>query len=80
MFLRCRIRKKNGKEHHFWSVVESHLGPRHILLLRRDQSLPARRREGRHFLRIYLGAEPSKLLWRSYLQLVFVEEAFRTLI
>jgi len=23
MFLRCHSRKKNGKQHHYWSVVES---------------------------------------------------------
>lgn len=38
-----------------------------------------RRREGRYLLRINLSAEDPALLWRCYMQLVFVEEAFRTL-
>ena len=39
----------------------------------------ARRREGRYLLRTNLSAENPELLWRCYMQLVFVEEAFRTL-
>jgi len=38
-----------------------------------------RRREGRYLLRTNLGADNPELLWRCYLQLVFAEEAFRTL-
>jgi len=38
-----------------------------------------RRREGRYLLRTNLSAEDPELLWRCYMQLVFVEEAFRTL-
>ncbi len=38
-----------------------------------------RRREGRYRLRTNLSADNPELLWRCYLQLVFVEEAFRTL-
>ena len=37
------------------------------------------RREGRYLLRTNLGADDPELLWRCYMQLVFVEEAFRTL-
>jgi hypothetical protein len=36
-------------------------------------------REGRYLLRTNLGADDPELLWRCYMQLVFVEEAFRTL-
>jgi hypothetical protein len=38
-----------------------------------------RRREGRYLLRTNLSADDPELLWRCYMQLVFVEEAFRTL-
>ncbi len=38
-----------------------------------------RRREGRYLLRTNLSAADPELLWRCYMQLVFVEEAFRTL-
>jgi hypothetical protein len=38
-----------------------------------------RRREGRYLLRTNLSADNPELLWRAYMQLVFVEEAFRTL-
>lgn len=39
----------------------------------------ARQREGRYLLRTNLSADNPELLWRCYMQLVFVEEAFRTL-
>jgi hypothetical protein len=38
-----------------------------------------RGREGRYLLRTNLGADDPERLWRCYMQLVFVEEAFRTL-
>lgn len=38
-----------------------------------------RRREGRYLLRTNLSAADPELVWRCYMQLVFVEEAFRTL-
>lgn len=38
-----------------------------------------RQREGRYLLRTKLSADDPDLLWRCYMQLVFVEEAFRTL-
>ena len=38
-----------------------------------------RSREGRYLLRTNLSADHPELLWRCYMQLVFVEEAFRTL-
>jgi hypothetical protein len=38
-----------------------------------------RGREGRYLLRTNLSADDPQLLWRCYMQLVFVEEAFRTL-
>lgn len=38
-----------------------------------------RQREGRYLLRTNLNADNPELLWRCYRQLVFVEEAFRTL-
>jgi transposase len=38
-----------------------------------------RRREGRYLLRTNLSADDPALVWQCYMQLVFVEEAFRTL-
>jgi transposase len=38
-----------------------------------------RGREGRYLLRTNLSPENPELIWRCYMQLVFVEEAFRTL-
>ena len=38
-----------------------------------------RSREGRYLLRTNLSADNPELVWRCYMQLVFVEEAFRTL-
>lgn len=47
--------------------------------LDRPKLRSVRRREGRYLLRTNLGADNPELLWRCYMQLVFVEEAFRTL-
>jgi hypothetical protein len=38
-----------------------------------------RGREGRYLLRTNLSADDPELIWRCYMQLCFVEEAFRTL-
>ena len=38
-----------------------------------------RQREGRYLLRTNLAADEPELIWHCYMQLVFVEEAFRTL-
>jgi len=55
--------------------AEGHLSFR----LDRDKLRRVRRREGRYLLRTNLSADDPELLWRCYMQLVFVEEAFRTL-
>lgn len=47
--------------------------------LNRQKLRTLRRREGRYLLRTNLSADNPDLLWRCYMQLVFVEEAFRTL-
>lgn len=47
--------------------------------LDRDQLLVVRGREGRYLLRTNLAADDPELIWRCYMQLCFVEEAFRTL-
>lgn len=47
--------------------------------LDRDKLRSVRQREGRYLLRTNLSADSPELLWRCYMQLVFVEEAFRTL-
>jgi transposase len=47
--------------------------------LDRNKLRTLRSREGRYLLRTNLSADNPELLWRCYMQLVFVEEAFRTL-
>jgi len=47
--------------------------------LDRTKLRTVRRREGRYLLRTNLSADNPEWLWRCYMQLVFVEEAFRTL-
>ena len=47
--------------------------------LDRPQLRTVRSREGRYLLRTNLSADDPELLWRCYMQLVSVEEAFRTL-
>lgn len=47
--------------------------------LDRKKLRTVRRREGCYLLRTNLSADNPELLWRCYMQLVFVEEAFRTL-
>ena len=49
------------------------------LALDRVKLRTVRGREGRYLLRTNLSADDPELLWRCYMQLVFVEEAFRTL-
>jgi len=60
------------------SVVVSPAG-RLIFHLERAKLRTVRGREGRYLLRTNLSADDPELLWRCYMQLVFVEEAFRTL-
>lgn len=47
--------------------------------LDRAQLRAVRGREGRYLLRTNLAADDPELIWRCYMQLCFVEEAFRTL-
>jgi hypothetical protein len=47
--------------------------------LNRDQLRVVRGREGRYLLRTNLTADDPELIWRCYMQLCVVEEAFRTL-
>jgi transposase len=47
--------------------------------LDRTRLRAVRQREGRYLLRTNLSAANPELVWRCYMQLVFVEEAFRTL-
>ena len=49
------------------------------LQLDRKKLRAVRGREGRYLLRTNLSADNPELVWRCYMQLVFVEEAFRTL-
>lgn len=50
-----------------------------VYRLDRDKLRAVRRREGRYLLRTNLTDYDPDALWRYYMQLVFVEEAFRTL-
>ena len=47
--------------------------------LDRDRLRAVRKREGRYLLHTKVDADDLELIWRCYLQLYFVEEAFRTL-
>ncbi len=47
--------------------------------LRRDKLREVRRREGRYLLRTNLTSEDPAQLWRYYIQLVQVEQAFKEL-
>lgn len=47
--------------------------------LNREKFLETRNREGRYLLRTNLAGDDPELIWRCYMQLCFVEEAFRTL-
>jgi hypothetical protein len=47
--------------------------------LNRDKLRAVRGREGRYLLRTNLAENDPELIWRCYMQLCFVEEAFRTL-
>ncbi len=62
-------------------LVTAEVDPEGKLTFRLDrQKLRAvRQREGRYLLRTNLSADNPELVWRCYMQLVFVEEAFRTL-
>jgi hypothetical protein len=60
-------------------VVEVAADGRLTHRLDREKLRVARRREGRYLLRTNLDAREPDMLWRYYMQLVFVEEAFRTL-
>jgi transposase len=65
-----------------WRLVEVQVdkqSPRFTYRLKRDKLQQIRRREGRYLLRTNLtGSDPAEL-WRYYLQLTQVEEAFKNL-
>lgn len=62
-------------------LVDTVVSPAGVLTyhLNRDKLRIVRRREGRYLLRTNLTDYEPDALWRYYMQLVFVEEAFRTL-
>jgi len=64
-----------------WRLIESAVNNDGTLTyqLKRDQLRKVRRREGRYLLRTNLTETDPVKLWNYYLQLVAVEEAFRTL-
>ena len=65
-----------------WRLVEVQIDPeasRFSFCLKRDKLKQIRRREGRYLLRTNLtGSDPAEL-WRYYLQLTQIEEAFKNL-
>lgn len=63
------------------SLVSLEVAPDGALMyqLKRDILRAVRGREGRYLLRTNLSADDPELVWRCYMQLCFVEEAFRTL-
>ena len=65
-----------------WRLVDVHVDqqdPHFTYRLKRDKLRQSRRREGRYLLRTNLtGSDPAEL-WRYYLQLTQIEEAFRNL-
>jgi hypothetical protein len=60
-------------------TVRAPISPQLTFTLDRDKLRTVRQREGRYLLRTNLSADNPELLWRCYMQRVFVEEAFRTL-
>ena len=65
-----------------WRLVEVQIdqqNPRFTYRLRRDKLKQTRRREGRYLLRTNLTSSDPAELWRYYLQLTRIEEAFRNL-
>ena len=62
-------------------LVHAEVSPEGLLSYRLDRAAlrGARQREGRYLLRTNLPADDPDQIWRCYMQLVFVEEAFRTL-
>jgi len=62
-------------------LVHAEVSPEGLLSYRLDRAAlrAARQREGRYLLRTNLPADDPDQIWRCYMQLVFVEEAFRTL-
>ncbi|MCZ7564787.1 MAG: IS1634 family transposase [Burkholderiales bacterium] len=65
-----------------WRLVEVRVGeqaPTFTYRLRKDRLRQVRRREGRYLLRTNLTASDPAELWRYYIQLVQVEEAFKNL-
>jgi hypothetical protein len=63
------------------SLVKVEVSPEGVLTFRleREKFMQTRSREGRYLLRTNLAADDPELIWRCYMQLCFVEEAFRTL-
>ena len=100
MFLKRCSRKKNGKDHVYWKLVESYRtprGPRHRVVAYLGELSKSERSglrlswsrvkewgdwaalsEGCYLLRTNVTGKTPGELWRTYIQLTDVEEAFRT--
>jgi transposase len=59
-----------------WRLVEVRVDPHFSYRLKRDKLKQTRRREGRYLLRTNLTSSDPAELWRYYLQLTRIEEAF----
>jgi transposase len=103
MYLKCHKRFKDGKEHRYWSIVESvrrrrGVRKRHLLYLveinlpeprqavtpktftfslNRQKLRQARRGEGTYLLRTNLTEDKPEDLWKQYIVLTEVEQAFK---
>lgn len=79
--LLIKIGKAAGEAGVAAKLVEVQVTPAGVLTYRLDRAKlrAVRRREGRYLLRTNLADYDPDALWRYYMQLVFVEEAFRTL-
>ena len=79
--LLLKLGKAAGEAGAVARLVNTTVSPEGVLTyqLDRDKLRIVRRREGRYLLRTNLTDYDPDALWRYYMQLVFVEEAFRTL-
>lgn len=79
--LLLKLGKASGEAGAAARLIDTTVSPEGMLTyeLNRQKLRTVRRREGRYLLRTNLTNYDPDALWRYYMQLVFVEEAFRTL-
>ncbi len=80
--LLMKLGAAQGKTPAAWRLVKIEVdeqAPRFTYALKRQKLKEVRRREGRYLLRTNLTETDPAALWENYLQLVAIEEAFKTL-